>query len=454
MTARRRLLLIVLGLVVTVVAGGLAYARPLLLTATGYAAHNACAVRLVAERPPGSAADDLPPNPLVPLLRTTVDTDGGTARATLVGLFAQTASHSPGLGCTLGGEVEAQAPVTVDPPAPDEAWPAGSAVELPADGVDVDALEAALDDAFAEDDPDGRTVGTRAVVVVHDGRIVAERYAEGFDATTRQLGWSMAKSVTSTMVGRLVLDGDLALDDAALLPEWAGDDRATITIADLLHMDAGLAWDETYDLGTAITEMLYLRDDMGAFAADQPLAHPVGTHQQYSSGTTNIICDVLHDRSGLGPAMAHELVFEPLGMASAVLEPDASGELVCSSYLWATPRDWARFGLWALQDGEWDGARLLPEGWMAEATTLREHESTEDPGHAAHWWTNRQPDGSLALPEAPEDTYWASGHDGQRVFVVPSADLVVVRMGFTPEIPGDELGLGPVLAELVEATAG
>lgn len=447
MTPRRRVLLIVLGLVLTLLAGGLAYARPLLLTATGYAAHNACAVRLVVGRPPGSAAEDLPPNPLVPLLRTTVDEEAGTARATLVGLFAQTAHRAEGTGCTLGEDpVEVPAPPPLPDPDPDVAWPEGALVEV----VEDPAVEAALDRWFAEDDAQGRVVGTRAVVVVHDGRIVAERYADGFDASTLQLGWSMAKSVTSTMVGRLVEAGQIALEDDHLLQVWADDDRADITVADLLHMASGLEWDETYDLGTAITEMLYLTDDMGAFAASQPLVHEAGTHQQYSSGTTNLLCDVLHDRSGLGAGMAQELVFEPLGMASAVLEPDASGELVCSSYLWATPRDWARFGLWALQDGEWAGQQLLPEDWISWSTEVRGFATTEDPGHAAHWWANTLPDGSLVLPEVPADAFWASGHDGQRVFVVPSADLVVVRMGFTPEIPGDELGFGPLLGELVD----
>src|SRR5690606_31007236 len=138
-------------------------------------------------------------------------------------------------------------------------------------------------------------------------------------------------------------------EESGLREEWT-DERADITVDDLLRMRSGLAWDETYALGTAITEMLYLRDDMGAFAASQPLSHEVGAWRQYSSGTTNILCDVMHDRTGMDASMAHELVFRPLGMASAVLEPDAAGDLVCSSYLWASPRDWARFGLWFAQD--------------------------------------------------------------------------------------------------------
>lgn len=436
--SRRRKFSIVLGVLVALVGGALLYARPLLLTGTGYAAHNACAVTFVAGRPAEAAADDLPDNPLVPVLGVSVDEGQRTARASVFGLFGQTAHHVEGLGCVLADEIPDVTTPTAVTLAADAEWPAGNQVAPPPSTVDTAALEATLDAAFAEDDPDGRTVGTRAIVVVHEGRIVAERYAEGFTADTPQLGWSMAKSVTNAMVGRLVADGALSVDDAQLRPEWT-DGRADITLDDMLRMASGLEWDEEYALGSTITAMLYLEQDMGAFAAAQPLATEPGTLQQYSSGTTNIVCDVLSEASGLGADMAHELVFDPLGMASAVLEPDAAGDLVCSSYLWATPRDWARFGLWFAQGGQWDGEQLLPEDWVDYSTSTLDL-SGEDEGHAAHWWVNRTSNGAPVLEGVPDDAFWASGHDGQRVFVIPSADLVVVRMGFTPDIPSSELG--------------
>jgi len=267
---------------------------------------------------------------------------------------------------------------------------------------------------------------------------VAERYADGFTPQTRQLGWSMAKSVTNLLVGRLVADERLSVREDHLRPEWT-DERASITVDDLLRMAAGLQWDETYDLGTPITEMLYLRDDMGGYAAGLPAVHPHGTYQQYSSGTTNALCGVLHDRTGLGPELADRLLFEPLGLAgrptAPVWEPDGVGHLVCSSYLWATPRDWAAIGQFALQRGRWDGRDLLPADWMTYSTTNAGPNGPiagEEDGYGAHWWVNRRADDSLVSPDMPADTYWASGHDGQRVMVVPSADLVVVRLGFTP----------------------
>jgi CubicO group peptidase (beta-lactamase class C family) len=429
-----RVLAVVVLLLVLLVVGAVAYARPLLLTGTGYAAHNACAVALVAGRGADAAADDLPDNPLVPYLRTTVDEAGGFATATVLGMFGQTAWYTPGLGCTLAADrpaLTAPAVITAD------ALPDADAAD-----VDRDRLDAALDAAFAEDDPDGRTVGTRAVVVLLDGAVVAERYADGFDADTPQLGWSMAKSVTNAMVGRLVADGVLATDDDALRPAWT-DGRAAITLDDLLRMRSGLAWEEAYELGSTITDMLYLEPDMGAFAADQPLVHPPGRHQQYSSGTTNVICDVLGDATGRGSAMAAELVFEPAGMASAVLEPDAAGDPVCSSYLWATPRDWARFGAWFLRGG--DG--LLPEDWLAYSARL-EPVGGEDEGHAAHWWVPDADDGF------PAGTLYAAGHDGQRLYLVPDDDLVVLRMGFTPDIPSDELGYERWVREIIAAIRG
>ncbi len=443
------MLLVLLGVLVVALGGAYLYARPLLLTGTGYAAHNACAVQLVAGRDAAAPARDLPPNPLVPYLRTSVDAEEGTVTSSVLGLLArQTAYHAEGLGCTLAdARPELTAPDPVE--AGEGEWPAGEAVGPPPADGDVAALTAAVDAAFAEGHPSGLEVGTRAVVVVHEGRIVAERYAAGFDASTRQLGWSMSKSVTGMALGRLVADGVIDVDDAGLLEAW-DDERADITVEDLLRMSSGLSWDEAYDLGTEITRMLYLEDDMGAFAADQPLAHDPGTFQSYSSGTTNILCDVMQQRSGMGTEMLHELVFEPLGMASAIIEPDADGGLVCASYVWATPRDWARFGLWALQGGEWDGEQLVDETWVGDTTSLVDVE-TEELGHAAHWWVNETAQGSLRFPEMPADAFWASGHDGQRVVVVPSADLVVVRQGFTPGLPGEELGIDVLVRDVIAA---
>jgi len=353
----RRVSLVVVGLLVLAAAGGYGWQRPLLLTGTGYAAHNACALAAVAGR--GDPEADLPPNPLVPVLRTSTRPDGATS--SILGVLAtQTAWAHDGFGCTL------------DDRRPD--LPQSTVVDATGnpytDAPTAAAAQDVLDYAFGTDLPaaDRAELGTRAVVVLKDGRLVAERYAPGFGPTTPQLGWSMSKSVTDLLVGRLVQEGEVSLDDDHLRPEWDGDRRATITVRQLLQMTSGLAWDETYALNTPITRMLYLEHDMGGYAAAQELAHDPGTYRQYSSGSTTLLCSVLAARTGLGANLPRDLLFGPLGLSSAVLEPDAAGTPVCSSYLWATPRDWAAVGQFALDDGVWNGQRLVPAGWLAEST--------------------------------------------------------------------------------------
>ncbi len=437
--ALRWLLIVVLVLVVAGVAGYW-YERPLLLTGTGYAAHNACALEHVAGR--DDPEDDLPPNPLVPYLRTSSDEDG--VSATILGLLAKKrAWNVPGHGCVVTGERPRLAKAT---PVEPGANPLTSA-PAPTPSAKV---EAAVARAFGDDlSPAAREkLGTRAVVAVQGGRLVAERYADGFDAETPQLGWSMSKSVTNLLVGSLVQQGKVSLDDDRLRKEWT-DDRADITVRHLLQMTSGLSWDETYDLGTPITRMLYLEDDMGAYVASRESAHAPGTVQQYSSGNTTLLCDILAERTGRGVNVVRDTIFEPLGLSSAVIEPDAAGTPVCSSYMWATPRDWAAVGQLALDDGVWQGRRLLPRGWI-RTSTKAVPVKTDSPGYASGWWSNRDAaSGERVEPELTEDAFFAEGHDGQWIVVVPSADLVVVRLGFTPE--QEDQGVPRLAAELVRA---
>ncbi len=363
MARGRKVLLSVAVVVALLLAGAAVYLRPIAPIATGYAAKTVCSAHFVSGRSVEDAAGDLPANPLVPLMRTSADDDAGTVRTSLVGLWSSTAYFQDRLGCTLAEE----RPAFASPPAiaagdAGTAWPDGEAdAQVPAE-VDADALEAAIGTAFTEDDPEGRPRNSRAVVVVHGGELIAERYGDGFDADTPLLGWSMGKSVANAVIGRLVGDGALTLDDDRLRPEWADDDRATITVEQLLTMTSGLAFEEVYDPDTDATRMLFTPRDTAGYAADKDLVAVPGTRWSYSSGTTNILCDLAQDASGLGVELVHELVFEPLGMASAVMEPDAAGTPICSSFPYATARDWARFGQWFLQDGVWDGRAPSPRG--------------------------------------------------------------------------------------------
>jgi len=301
-------------------------------------------------------------------------------------------------------------------------WPDGSAA----------ATSPALDRLLADDTLAGP--GMRAIVVVDHGRIVAERYAEGFSATTPLLGWSMTKSVVAGLVGMLVKDGRLALDQPAGWSAPGGRER--IRIADLLAMSSGLRFNEAYGAVSDVTRMLYLQPDMAGFARAQPLLHPAGEFWSYSSGSANILSRIVQDAAGaLGAAYPTEKLFKPLGMTSAVIETDEDGSLVGSSYMYATARDWARYGLFLQQEGVWRGQEMLPRGYvamMASPVTA----SGGEYGHGLVWlWGSdavtpgKNPDTAYDIPA---DTFWMEGHDGQSTAVIPSRQLVIVRLGLTP----------------------
>ncbi|MCC5948989.1 MAG: serine hydrolase [Nitriliruptoraceae bacterium] len=441
----------VVGAVLVGVGVGVAwYLGPIAPIATGYAAKTTCSGHLIADRDPDDAAADLPDNPLVPFLRTSVEDD--RVSTSLLGAWRSTA-YATAHGCVLAeedpgfGPWEPQEPLDAATP-----WPMGEGPPVAPDDVDTTVLEAAVALAFTEDDPDGRARNTRAVVVAHRGELIAERYGAGFDADTRLLGWSMGKSVASALAGRAAHLGTLQTTDDDLRPElWGSDDpRAAITVEQLLAMTDGLAFEEVYDPDTDATRMLFLPGDTGRYAAQLPLDHEPGTTWDYSSGTTNILCDVVQDALAAGPELAEELLFEPLGMRSAVLEADASGGLVCSSFAYATARDWARFGQLYLDDGVWREQRLLPEGWVEASTTPIEQASEATP-YGWQWWLNASPDGQLRMADVPADAYWASGNEGQQVVVIPSEELVVIRLGFSGSFSGVDWGLEPMLAGIIDA---
>jgi CubicO group peptidase (beta-lactamase class C family) len=282
---------------------------------------------------------------------------------------------------------------------------------------------------------DDRLAGpqVRALVVVHNGRIVAERYDDGFDAKMPLLGWSMTKTVNAALVGRAMLDGKLSFDDAGLLPQWKDDSRSQIKLSDLLGMESGLAFNEDYGAVADVTRMLYLDPDMVSLPAGAALEAAPGKTFRYSSGTAVLLSRIWMDRLGNQQRAfdyPRDALFGPLGMSSAVLELDARGTFAGSSYLYATGRDWARFGQFLLQDGVWNGRRLLPEGFVATMRTPTA--SSGDKYTQAQAWLAAPGGQTSAEAGLPEDTFWLEGHDGQSVAVVPSAGLVVVRMGLTP----------------------
>jgi CubicO group peptidase (beta-lactamase class C family) len=268
-----------------------------------------------------------------------------------------------------------------------------------------------------------------AMLVIHRGLPVLERYAPEFDRNTRFLSWSMAKSFTNTLTGMLVMEGKLSRDNPADIEEWGKDERKTITLNNLLRMESGLEWNEDYGNLSDVTRMLYKESDFAKYAFQRPLQSGPGATWYYSSGTTNIINHLIRNCFSSDEELyryLHEKLFHRTGMADAIFETDATGNLVGSSYVFATLRDYGRFGLLYLNDGIFTGERLLPEGWVEYTRTP----SPKSQGaYGAHFWLNR----NHFYPDAPEDMFSANGHDGQRIFIIPSKELVVVILGYSPK---------------------
>jgi CubicO group peptidase (beta-lactamase class C family) len=285
------------------------------------------------------------------------------------------------------------------------------------------------------------------------GHIVAERYAPGFDATMPLIGWSMTKMATNALVGIAVQNGKLALADKELLPEWRGNRRRDITLDQLLRMTSGLSFNEDYeDHSSDVIQMLFVKGDKAGLAASKPLQYSPGSHWSYSSGTSNIIARVLRQRFAEERdylRFPREQLFQPLGMRSVVLEPDESGTFVGSAFMYASARDWARLGLLYLHDGVWHGRRLLPEGWVSYS--LMPTRGAPDARYGAHIWLKLPQSPGLGEPAMPKDAYYMLGHDQQIVAVVPSRDLVIVRLGLTRE--GSAWDHARDLAPIVQAAS-
>ena len=267
-----------------------------------------------------------------------------------------------------------------------------------------------------------------ALVVVQGGRLVAERYGPDTTPDTRLISWSMAKSITHALVGIAVRDGRLDIDAPAPVPAWAGDDRQAITTRQLLQMRDGLDFVEDYvdaEVSHCI-DMLFGsgKQDVAAYAAARPLAHAPGTTWNYSSGTSNIVARIVGEAVGEGGVLAfiQKELFDPLGMSSAVARVDGAGTFVGSSFVDATARDFARFGLLYLRDGIWEGRRLLPAGWVDDARTFTAHDPDGMFDYGTHWWLWRDRHGSFGC----------HGYEGQFIVCVPDLDVVVVRLGKTP----------------------
>ena len=400
--------------------------------------------------------------------RADIERKQGLVISSVFGLAHRSALYRPGLGCTLVNattpealrrQAEGFVPLipALDSGAP---WPKGRRVDtgvLP-EGVDAQRLSAALDAGFAEPYED-LLRRTRAVVVVFRGRIIAERYSAGITPDMPLAGWSMGKSVANALAGVLTREGVLDVEKSALFPEWLGpgDPRGGITVNHLLRMTSGLDFDHPHArMLSDVRKMLFVDGDAAAYAKSKPASVAPGLSWTYGSGDSVILSHVM--RRALGGKdtdyfnFPRRALFAKLGMSSAVAEPDASGSFLFPAFVHASPRDWARFGLFILNDGIWEGERILPEGWV-EYSLMPTPQSGGD--YAAHFW-RRVPDflrPVYASPrQLPDDRFYMLGHDGQMIAVVPSRQLAVLRLGLSRR--RDAWDPDELLADMLEALPG
>ena len=287
-----------------------------------------------------------------------------------------------------------------------------------------------------------------AFVVLHKGGVVAECYDKGIGPDTKLLSWSVAKSFVNALIGIMVKDSILDIHAPMDIPEWQGDGRKAITIHDLMQMQSGLKWNEDYGTRSDVNIMLHCESDMGLFALSKPLEYEPGTHWQYSSGTANIVMRYLRSRFSSDEAFLrymHSRLFAPLGIFGAVFEQDMSGTPLGSSYLYATAKDFARFGQMFLDDGCVGSERILPEGWVDYTRTPAAASGNH---YGAFFWLNR----NGKFPDVPKDMYYSDGHDGQNIFIFPSHQLVVVILGYSPK-PDNLIDFNMLLRDILSATS-
>ena len=396
---------------------------------TGYAAKNLASGIFIAGRTQESLENEDLHFSLVSLAKNRVDYDNKAVYSDFYGFGKQKAVYREGLGVCLVYEVsypdaENQSQILDEAPGSFQTdfWPGGQKIRDNLSEIfDVKKLNEAIDASF-------EMGNTRAIVVVYDTLAIAEKYADGFNKDSKILGWSMSKSVVNALYGIMVRKHGFNINEPAPVIEWENDERQTITTRNLLNMTSGLSWVEDYGDISPATIMLYERPNLAEMAINQPKAFSPDSIWYYSSGTSNILTEIIKRQINNDQEywkFPYDELFHKISMFSAIMETDASGNFVGSSYIYATPRDWARFGLLYLEQGVWFGDTIISPEWVKFTSTPAPNSDGE---YGAQFWLNAT---GKELPDAPRDIYFADGYQGQRVYIIPSKDLVIVRMGLT-----------------------
>ena len=436
----KKILVGVLCFLVVIICIAIYHLAPQIEIATGFAAKKACSYHFISGRSIESVQQiDMEMAPLN-LIDLSLDKSQGTVSASLFGFKKKKAIYKPGLGCTLlHGEDNYHIGRTRQNTArrtTSSDLPLSSQTQISEEILN-EAVDLAMDTSGKWDKK------TTSLLIVHQDSIVRETYSEGFDRETEILGWSMTKSVCNLLIGMLIQDGKLSLDQKNLYPAWENDARKNITIAQLLHMTSGLEWTEEYEVVCDITQGLYKEEDFLSFARSKPLESPSGTVWEYASGTTNILSGLIKRQFESYQdylSFPEQRLFDKLGMESAYMETDEAGNYIMSSYLFAKARDWAKLGLLYLHKGNWQGEQLIDESYINWSL-----QPSIEPTYGAQIWLNTNKE---LFPSLPADTYKFSGYEGQYVVVVPSRDLVVVRTGLSKGPPFD---IDQVMAKILES---
>jgi CubicO group peptidase (beta-lactamase class C family) len=422
---------IILPFILLIAFAGYQYLNPLLPIITGYAAKNLASGVFVAGRTQESMeARDLNFS-FIKYTKNTVNKKDKTVTSSFL-WYTSTAITIPGFGCSLVNDATPQEmlsrPYTTIETLPANSdtipWPMGDQTNntLP-QGINMQELNKAVSQAMSDTLP---YKGTYGLMVVYKGQPVVEQYQNGFSNKNRFLSWSMGKSFTNAMVGLIVKEGRMNINEPLNYDAWKDDERKNITINNLMHMNSGLEWNEDYGNSSDVNNMLHKKGDMARFTIEKPYQYPSDSMWTYSSGATNIVCHAIRETINNDAeyyTYPRKALFNKIGMRSALWEVDASGTFVGSSYIYATLRDYARFGLLYLNNGNWMGKQILPTNWV-DYTTSKAKGS--DGQYGAFFWLNKS---QHDYPDVPSDMYCCRGHDGQYIYIIPSKKLVVVRVG-------------------------
>lgn len=416
-------------LIIALLAGGI-YLNPLLQIITGYAAKNLASGIFVGNRSQQEMEQEDLNFSLIRLAKSQIDyTEKSVTSCFLWG--QSKAIHIDGFGCTLVKDYSEEEikgrnyPTTPYPPydAAQRAWPMGDLLQGPTpEGISLPRLGVFVEDLFS-DNPLYK--GTFGFLAVYKGQLVAERYREEFSMNTRFLGWSVAKSITSALVGIRAGEGKIDRHQSLTI---GGISQAT-NINQLLQMNSGLAWNEDYGNRSDVTLMLHQEGNMGLYAWKRPAEHSPAAYWRYSSGSTNALSLALRESFSSDEEywrFPQEKLFHKIGMLSTTFELDASGTFVGSSYIYATLRDYARFGQLYLNEGRWFDEQILSPSWVQYTKTAAQGSNGK---YGASFWLNA--DG--AMPDVPTDALMCKGHDGQFIVILPTEELVVVRTGYSPQ---------------------